>query len=251
MHHAAQKHEILVAFGLNGQAALGNVWRITAKRTDFYVDPIGPSSTVHLSVHGPSWRYPDGHRFHVKVPHGSAEAARQEGQFLLYDMPADGYPLDGKELAPGAFLVARIRWTWDLQRERYRDAAASGPAPEIADHQSGASLTKPLRPNDAADLDLVVSYKEPYWPNPENSIRDNSRVGPLRNDADMWLTGTSYRRSQLLYPAPDRVLAPGCGGGETPNRILGGGPAEDNSVFWFVESITSKKVIDAARQSMR
>ncbi|MEW1959591.1 hypothetical protein [Kineococcus sp. NPDC059986] len=43
-----ERQEILIAFGLGGQGALGNVWRITAKGTDFYLDPLGAADAVHL-----------------------------------------------------------------------------------------------------------------------------------------------------------------------------------------------------------
>lgn len=50
-----QSKEILVAFGTEEEpAALGSVWRITARKTDFYLDPIGQAGAIHLSMHGPS-----------------------------------------------------------------------------------------------------------------------------------------------------------------------------------------------------
>ena len=49
---------------------------------------------------------------------------------------------------------------------------------------------------------LVASYDQPYWPNSLGSLRDNARLGPLPNDAGLWLTATSYHRSQKKYPTP-------------------------------------------------
>jgi hypothetical protein len=46
--------EILVAFSAPDVGALGNIWRITAKKTDFYLDPLSESSVFHFSVHGPN-----------------------------------------------------------------------------------------------------------------------------------------------------------------------------------------------------
>jgi hypothetical protein len=66
-----------------------------------------------------------------------------------------------------------------------------------------ARLSNRLGPNEAADLDLVVSYNRPYWPAGERSLRDCSRLGPLRNAAGMWLAATAYRRSKATSPAPE------------------------------------------------
>ena len=58
--------EILVAFSLPESGPLGDIWRITAKKTDFYVDPLGQASAFHLSAHGPNESNP-AYRFHVRV----------------------------------------------------------------------------------------------------------------------------------------------------------------------------------------
>lgn len=242
--------EILVAFSLGESRPLGNIWRITAKKTDFYLDPLGQNDAFHLSVHGSSARYPDGHRFHVKVDRRAVTTVKARGDFILYDLPRAGRAFDGQELAPGVFRVARVRWLWDLQRPRFHRAAVlPGPLPNISDNRSGARLSGELKPNEAADLDLVVSYGQPYWPGEQRSQRDNARLGPLRNDAGMWLTATSFQRSQTVYPAPDGVVLPRPSFGEEPNRIMGGAPGQDASgdMYWFVHAITSREVIEAAQ----
>jgi hypothetical protein len=154
--------QIMVALTAGDSPALGNIWRITAKKTDFYLDPLGQAGTAaHLSVHGSNERF-DGHRFHIKVDRGLAATAKDRGHFVGHGVPWKGFAFDGQQLAARAFREARIRWTWDLQRPRFRAAAVSGTAPELADHQSGARLSEVLSPNDAWDIDLVVSYDQPY-----------------------------------------------------------------------------------------
>jgi hypothetical protein len=248
-----QRQQILVAFGVEGAGeALGNVWRLTAKNTDFYLDPVGDAGAFHLSMHGPSDSNPDGYRFHVKVDQRAAASISAQGGFIVHQLPRKGYAVDGVAIAPGAFLVARIRWLWDLQRPRFRQAAASGALPEIPADASAARLTKELEPNDGADLDLVVSYGGPHWP-AETSERDNSRLGPLQNSAGMWLTATSYRRSQSKYPAPKGLVPPLPRAGQEPNRILGGGQGDNApaDIFWFVEAITTRTIIEATQRQDR
>jgi len=246
-----ETQQILVAFGVEDLGvALGNVWRITAKKTDFYLDPADHADGFHLSIHGPSKRYPDQHRFHVKVSEKGAASVKRDGAFLVHGLDPRGYQIDGKEIAPGAFLVARVRWRWDLQRPRFREAAVSGSLPDVPENASGAWLSKKLGPNDAADLDLVVSYDEPYWPNGEASERDNSRLGPLQNSAGMWLTATSYRRAQATFPAPEGLVPALPKRGEQPNRILACGPGENApaDIYWFVETMTSRELIVASQK---
>jgi hypothetical protein len=240
--------EIMVAFTAGESPALGNIWRITAKKTDFYLDPLGePGRVAHLSVHGANERF-DGHRFHIKVDRRLAAEAKDQGHFVGNGIPRNGFVFDGQQLSGHVFLVARIRWSWDLQRPRFRTAAVSGSAPELAGHQSGARLSDALLPNEAWDLDLVVSYGQPYWPNPHGSLRDNARLGPLPNDAGLWLTATSYHRSKTEYPTPERLSPRLPHPGEEPNRILccGPGSAGVRDMFWFVETITSRQLIEAS-----
>jgi hypothetical protein len=237
----------MVALTAGDSPALGNIWRITAKNTDFYLDPLGEVGTVaHLSVHSPSESF-DGHRFHIKVDRKPAAAAQERGEFVEHGIPRKGFAFDGQQLADRVFLVARIRWTWHLQRPRFRAAAVSGPALELADYQSGARLSTLLSPNDAWDIDLVVSYGQPYWPNPGGSLRDSARLEPLRNDAGLWLTATSYHRSQKKYPTPEQLSPRLPRPGEEPNRIMGGGPGPDGvgDMYWFVETITARELIEA------
>lgn len=55
--------QILIAFSDGDSPPLGNIWRITVKKTNFYLDPLGQAAAFHLSVHGPNDRHPDRHRF--------------------------------------------------------------------------------------------------------------------------------------------------------------------------------------------
>ena|SRR5277367_2258485 len=124
--------QIMVAFTAGDTPALGRVWRITAKNTDFYTDSTGQAGSVaHLSAHGPGERF-DGHRLHIKVDRQLARTAKERGEFVLHGVPRKGFAFDGQQLAAHAFRVARIRWTWDLQRTRFRRLAAGSGMPSSA-----------------------------------------------------------------------------------------------------------------------
>ena len=96
--------EIVVALGREGLGvALGNVWRITVKTTDFYIEPLGWSDAFHLSVHGPRGSHPDGHRFHLKVDKRAAAVVKGRGDFIDYSIEKRGRAFDGHALGPRRF----------------------------------------------------------------------------------------------------------------------------------------------------
>ncbi|SDJ08355.1 hypothetical protein SAMN05444157_1648 [Frankineae bacterium MT45] len=105
-----------------------------------------------------------------------------------------------------------------------------------------------MKANSAWDVDFVVSYDEPFWPHPIGSLRDNARVGPLRNESGLWLTGTSYHRSQVIFPSPAKLKPELPDLNETATQILTGGPGFGgvNDMYWFIESITARENVAAA-----
>jgi hypothetical protein len=241
--------EILLVLTAGGSPPLGDVWRITAKRSDFYLDAIGRGGFAHLSFHGPGESF-GGHRFHIKIDRQQAASLKAQGDFVLGGVPRKGLEFDGQQVADRAFRVARLRRTWHLQRPRYRVAAVSCQAPDLAGHQSGARVSDVLKPNEAWDVDLVISFDKPYWPDSDGSLRDNARLGPLVSDSgSFWLTGTSYHRSEMKHPAPEGLHLQPPRRGEQPNRITCGGleRAAAGDMYWFVETITSRQLIDRTR----
>lgn len=226
----------------------GNVWKITAKKTDFYLDFEGIHGGVfHLSAHGPNDRF-DGHRFHVKRDRKAAQKAKDHGYFVGHQL-GKGHKFDGVQLAEHAFLIARLRWNWDLQRHRFRDAALTRTlVPELSTGRDGRMLNTPPQPNSAWDIDLVVSYGDPFWPDAKSSASDDSRLGPLVNSSGMWLTATSYHRPLATYPTPEDLRLPVPRRDETPQSILiaGPGPGGAKDIYWFVEGITRRDLLTAS-----
>lgn len=247
MGYVVSKREILIVLSADDNQPRGNIWRITAKKTDFYLDFEGKhGGGFHLSMHGPTERFAD-HRFHIRSDRRAVREARALGNFVKHEI-GRGYAFDGVQLSDQAYQVARLRWTWDLQRPRFRDAALSRvPVPPLGGNRDGLMLKALLNPNSAWDIDVVVSYGEPHWPDPDDSIRNSSRIGPIRNGAGMWLTATSYHRSQVLAPAPANLQLPLPRPGETPQSIMAGGagPLGPEDYYWFVETITSRELLDA------
>ncbi len=239
------KREIFIVLSADDNLPRGNIWRITAKKSDFYLDFEGRhAGGFHLSMHGPTEGF-SRHRFHIRSDRRAVREARALGNFVQHQL-GRGYAFDGVQLSHQAYHVARLRWTWDLQRPRFREAALSrAPVPKLSENRDGLMLKTLLQPNSAWDIDIVVSYGEPHWPAPDDSIRGSSRIGPIRNGAGMWLTATSYHRSQVLAPSPENLQLPLPHPGETPQQIMGGGsgPLGTQDFYWFVETITSRELL--------
>ena len=243
-----RQENIFLAFSRGDNISLGGAWRITSKKTDFYLTPVhvDDSQPMHLSLHGPNERHPS-ERFHVKA---NEEAAKKAGLRMSSQIgKRKGTPFSGKQIAPNAFLVARIRWSWHLQRDKFRNVAKTGFIRPLGEHDQGLVLNAPLHPNSVWDVDLVLSHNDPYWPpkekifpraRPENGL--SPYLGPLVNESGLWLTGTSYHRSETLNPTPKGIKPPFPTVTEQPSRILSGAIGPEG-IYWMHETITSEEFL--------
>jgi len=87
------KSEIFFAFSTGqGAPALGSIWRVTAKKTDFYLDMFGPTGeTMHISLHGPrGGKKTSSHRFHLRIDEDESDQARAGGYFVEHAIPEGG-----------------------------------------------------------------------------------------------------------------------------------------------------------------
>lgn len=107
-------------------------------------------------------------------------------------------------------------------------------------------MRAPVRLNCAVDMDVVIAVGRPVWLGGRQSARDNARLGPLRNESDLWLTATMMHRWQGGTPTPSELMVPRPRPGDEPTRILVGGPGDDGAdgIFWFVETVTTRKVVE-------
>ena len=74
-------------------------------------------------------------------------------------------------------------------------------------------------------------------------------MGPVQNESGLWLTAASVHRAEKMYPSPPGLVPRLPKLAETPNRLTCGGlgPAGENDMYWFVETVTSRELIDQWR----
>jgi hypothetical protein len=256
----AGKSEIVTAFSAEDRVLLGDMWRITGREQDFYLNAesaMGTEEAFHISLHGPKGRHRT-QRFHIKHNQQAAGVLATQGKFVAAGaFPPAGLPFSGEQLGERAWRVARIRWLGELQKKKYRAAARTRAViPELSDSRRGAVLSGLLPANYAADLDIFVAFGKPFWPDDESaafrdgpapSLADNARLGPVKAaGAGMWLTAVSYRRSLSTSPCAmpvPRFPRPG----EIPTWIMSGSLEEtaERQIYCFVHSMTSNEVLAA------
>lgn len=251
----AENTRMTIVFTGGRNFALGEAWRVVAKRRDFYFEPASNGSPImHLSIHGPGPRH-SGHRFHIKVDDSVVE---DQGYALHHNnIPRGGVVVSGNELIDGVFHVVRMRWSWHLQRERFVDYVANGRSIDLDGSDSGLKLSRRLNANSNWDIDFYVSYTEPYiprqgglWKDEVRPEKNNAVLGPLVNESGMWLTGISCHRSEMIVPTPSNLIPPLPRCDEVPSRITVGG-SDESGVYWFNETVTSKNLVTGDVASAR
>lgn len=241
------KPQIVVVLGDGSGVPLGPFWMIKAARTDFYLEPRN-FGAMHLSVHGPNKRF-SGHRFHVKLNPAGIHKIRARGGFVAHDVSKAGSAFGGRQVLDDVYHVARIRWLRNMQAVEYRTAArSSSNPPDLSDRRSGAFLNAALPPENVWDLDIYISFGDPYEPDlSEQNPQGDPTLGPIRNESGMFLTATSHHHAETLVPTPDSLLYAPPDLHERPTFLLGGGIEDD--IYWSVHSIVGEGLIERSRSS--
>ena len=195
-----------VTVGWTSQPPIGFTWRIWSSRTSFYLKSKAPGmGHLKLSVHGEDPRHPRGGGFKIAMDtENGFQKALADQKLVAVRVGAWPIWFPGKELPSGSVLVARLRWTWDACK-RLPPAPSPG---ELKTGATGFAAPPPPEPGDAIDVDLILTEGKPRWLNEVNARVNNACLGPLRNDADQWLTGTVIKRIASQASPPKRGVAP-------------------------------------------
>lgn len=234
---------LYITVGSRDTGTVGFTWRIWAGRTSFYLKSRASGlGHLKLSIHGEDPRHPSGGGYKLAMDTEELYQQAVDDGIVLADRAGD-WPLwfPGRALRGGSTLVARLRWTWDACT-RLPAAPAAG---ALRREAVGLVVPPPPQPGDAVDVELIVSEGEPYWPQEERARRDNACLGPLRNDADLWLTGVVIKR-QASHHAPPEAVVP-AKPRTRADEIRGVAAAVDPEGFaWLVEQRMSRVALEQA-----
>lgn len=215
-------------------------WRLWWHRTSFYLTPrYAPMSGVKVSLHGPDEEH-ETSGFRVGIDREAMQRAQREG--AVAHSPRGGVWFSGREMVPGVRHVITLRWTPGL----FNRGRPSGPNPgELRTGSLGHILPVPS-PGYATDLDLYICNGQPWWRGEHQARADNACLGPLRNDADQYLTGVVVRRSQRLKPTPAECKLPSpLSRGDRVRAI--GTTVDQEGVLFIVEQWASIKWLQRGR----
>ena len=224
-----------VFVGARNPVQTGYVWRVWARGTSFYLKPRDVTvGDMKISLHGPDPRHA-APGFKLAID-GAPAAESDTATVVTPGFLPCWFP--GQEIQPGVRRVATIRTTWDM----FGPGVPSGPP--VADFGSGltGAVLEPPPSGFAADIDLFICDKRPFWPDEAVSRRRNAILGPLVNTAGQYLTGRSVRRSVLSEPTPAHVLAPYPTSRADTTRGIGAG-VDPRGFVWLCEQRMSRAAL--------
>jgi len=232
-----------VTVGRSTTGALGFTWRMWPSRTSFYLKSRAPGLRhLKLSLHGDDPRHPLGGGFKVAIDDEDGYRQAIVNREIL-STRTGAWPIwfPGRQIADNAMLVARLRWTWDA-------CARLGVAPSPGELKKGATglyAPAPPQPGDAVDVDLVVSDGRPYWPQESKARKDNACLGPLKNEAGQWLTGTVIKRIASHYAPPAHAVGPRPIDSTDETRAMAVA-VDPDGFLWMIEQRMSRSALVSA-----
>lgn len=192
----------------------GLEWRVWAQGTSFYLATRSTLKEVKISLHGP--RHPGaeplwkvGYDQGYTRTHGTDSVIRYASADQMDDTRPMEFP--GHMIGPAVRLAVRLRWVGEM----FQPGAPSffPPGKIRAGNYSGAWVLGAPGPLSVAHLDFYVSQGQPWWPDRRRTLDRNALMGPLRNDADQYLTAVHFREGVLsrfseVASRPDPIPLP-------------------------------------------
>ncbi|MCM3331396.1 hypothetical protein [Kocuria palustris] len=184
---------------------LGLEWRVWAQRTSFYLATRSTLKELKISLHGPERPGYDDY-WKAGYDTGYVREHGKEGvlRYASPDMQDDSQPLvfPGQSIGAAVRHAVRMRWTGDL----FQRGAPSGTPPKRLKEYSEAWLLPAPGIFHVSHLDFYVSQGQPWWPGGKNARDRNAMMGPLRNEADQYLTAVHFRGRVIgqFSEVPDR-----------------------------------------------
>jgi hypothetical protein len=209
------------------------LWRIGSQSTSFYIKPYyKPLAALKISLHGPDPRPELTPGFRFGIDEGGRPLATSHGGILVtQDLDHGQRWFRGEEVGRNARLVAIFRVTSDL----FADGVPSAPGPtkNLRSSARGSVIPAP-GVGEATDVEIYLASGAPFWPNESQAKKDNACIGPIRNEANQYLTGLSVRRSATGQPHPPEGMSRSTGTPDNSVRALNV-RVDEHEVLWILE----------------
>ncbi len=229
-----------VGDGLSG--TFGHCWRMGTSNVSFYVKPrLAALAGFKISLHGPQPPKHPAWGFKFGMDKAAMPKANAAGGALVYN-GSRGLPewFTGRQVLDGTSHVMTYRVTWEL----FEPGIPSAPRPAEVRAETGFAIPPPSRFR-VADVEVYVSEQEPYWPNVDQSRRDDACLPAIRNKRGQYLTALSVQRSVFAPEGPPSELATELQRG--PDSVRGlGAQIGDDGVLWVVERLMAKSMFTEA-----
>lgn len=194
---------ILVCIGNRAKRRFGYASLIEWHRTSFYIkSQYAPLKTTKVSLHGPDPRPEHVGKQHFRLDvdrERIVKAALSAGGGWTTD-PGFEPPLyfAGRKINDDASHIVRFSADWTM----FVKGIPSAPTPQLDPRATLHALAPVPPPFRVTHVDLYISNAAPYWPNEEHARRRNAGMGPIANDADMYLTAVIAQESVNFEPDP-------------------------------------------------
>jgi hypothetical protein len=220
----------------------GYTWFIESHRTSFYIkSTYKPLQTMKVSIHGPD---PDHvgkqhFRFDFTTPEEARKAINAGGGWSPFGNPMPWY-FTGRRVNKRTVQLARF----SAERNMFRPGMQRGPDPTPKSKATLRALVGAPREGYVTHVDLCLSRVRPFWQNKEMKIRGrDAGMGPLVNDAGMYLTGVVSQRLEAENPDPFGDVSEGL---PTDQLVRGVAAAVDTTgLLWTCEKMMPRAKLTA------
>lgn len=242
---AMDGHKAIVFFVADEETGVCSfTWFIEAHGTSFYVkSTMRAMQMVKVSVHGPDPKHIGKQHFRLDFtrPKEALKAINAGAGWAAYGSPL---PLVFKGRSVNKRTVHLARFSFE--ENMFRRGMQRGPDPPVVVKATlHARIAAPPR-GKVAHVDLYLSRVRPFWCNTDElEIRAaNAGMGPLINDAGMYLTGIVRRRDvATAEPDPFGDVSDGL---PADQLIRGAGATVDKTgLLWICEKLISRARLSA------
>ncbi|MDG4667966.1 hypothetical protein [Mycobacterium sp. 236(2023)] len=225
----------------------GYTWFIESHATSFYIkSTFRPMQMVKVSIHGPDADHPNEHyRLDFTKPKESGKAIRAGGGWGGF---GQALPLafEGRPVNKRTVHLVRFSAEWSM----FRRGMQRGPDPEPTAKASIHGYVDAPSLGRVTHVDIFLSRVRPYWQNRETKLRkQDAGIGPLINDAGMYLTAVISQISASKEPDPFGDPSKGVPAEDCIRGIAEG--VDYTGLLWICEKMIPKSKVEQVKPPPR